>query len=92
MRPVRCEVPGYCSASIDAKQLDEWLVELDAVLGVGMQVMENSLCNWQKIRRRSCISGDEWSSRWSLSGSRQHSLDVGPCVASLERIELVETD
>ncbi len=28
--------------------LDLWLVELDGYLGVGMQVLEDSLCNWQK--------------------------------------------
>ncbi len=30
------------------RQLDAWLAELDAHLGVGMQVLEDSLCNWQK--------------------------------------------
>ena len=30
------------------RQLDRWLVELEAQLGVGMQVLEDSLCNWQK--------------------------------------------
>jgi hypothetical protein len=28
--------------------LDAWLLELDAELGVGMQVLEDALCNWQK--------------------------------------------
>jgi len=28
--------------------LDRWLVELDAQLNVGMQVLEDALCNWQK--------------------------------------------
>lgn len=28
--------------------LDRWLVELDVELRVGMQVLEDSLCNWQK--------------------------------------------
>jgi hypothetical protein len=31
-----------------AKQLDSWLIELDAQLHVGMQVLEDALCNWQK--------------------------------------------
>ena len=31
------------------KVLDEWLVELDGELGLGMQVLEDSLCNWQKF-------------------------------------------
>jgi hypothetical protein len=30
------------------KQLDSWLVDLEAELHVGMQVLEDSLCNWQK--------------------------------------------
>ena len=29
-------------------QIDQWLVELEAQLGVGMQVLEDALCNWQK--------------------------------------------
>jgi hypothetical protein len=28
--------------------VDSWLIELDAVLHVGMQVLEDALCNWQK--------------------------------------------
>jgi hypothetical protein len=31
-----------------AAKLDEWLVHLDGKLQVGMQVLEDSLCNWQK--------------------------------------------
>lgn len=31
-----------------AAKLDEWLVELDTQLNVGMQVLEDALCNWQK--------------------------------------------
>jgi hypothetical protein len=31
-----------------AKALDERLVHLDQYLGVGMQVLEDALCNWQK--------------------------------------------
>jgi hypothetical protein len=31
-----------------AAALDAWLVELDGVLDVGMQVLEDALCNWQK--------------------------------------------
>lgn len=30
------------------RQLDQQLVDLDAYLGVGMQVLEDALCNWQK--------------------------------------------
>ena len=29
-------------------QIDQWLVELEVQLGVGMQVLEDALCNWQK--------------------------------------------
>jgi hypothetical protein len=35
-----------------ASELDALLVELDGVLKVGMQVLEDSLCNWQKSPRR----------------------------------------
>ena len=31
-----------------AAELDAWLVELDARLHVGMQVLEDAICNWQK--------------------------------------------
>lgn len=34
--------------SLSKKKLDELSVELDKALGVGMQVIEDSLCNWQK--------------------------------------------
>lgn len=32
----------------DDKQLDGWLVELGGDLGVGQQVIEDAICNWQK--------------------------------------------
>jgi hypothetical protein len=35
-----------------AANLDNWLVELDSELQVGMQVLEDSLCNWQKSPSR----------------------------------------
>ncbi len=35
-----------------AAALDQWLVELDTELKVGMQVLEDSLCNWQKSPTR----------------------------------------
>lgn len=35
----------------NAQVLDRWLVELEAKLGVGMQVLEDALCNWQKSPR-----------------------------------------
>jgi hypothetical protein len=31
-----------------ATNLDKWVVQLDRKLQVGMQVLEDSLCNWQK--------------------------------------------
>lgn len=31
-----------------AADLDDWLVELDRELNVGMQVLEDAICNWQK--------------------------------------------
>jgi hypothetical protein len=31
-----------------ALDLDAWLVELEGELHVGMQVLEDALCNWQK--------------------------------------------
>jgi hypothetical protein len=31
-----------------AAELDGWLVELDGQLNIGMQVLEDALCNWQK--------------------------------------------
>lgn len=30
------------------RKLDLWLVQLGAQLNVGMQVLEDALCNWQK--------------------------------------------
>jgi hypothetical protein len=36
---------------LSALELDAWLVELEVVLKVGMQVLEDSLCNWQKSPR-----------------------------------------
>jgi hypothetical protein len=36
------------NANIRAAVLEGYLQELDTVLSVGMQVMEDSLCNWQK--------------------------------------------
>ncbi|RYG63902.1 hypothetical protein EON80_20265 [bacterium] len=39
---------GHTEDKSSDKSLDRWLVELDQKLGVGMQVLEDSLCNWQK--------------------------------------------
>ncbi len=35
-------------AAIDEALLENWITELEADLKVGMQVVEDSLCNWQK--------------------------------------------
>ena len=35
-------------AVLSATELDGWLVDLDTRLHVGMQVLEDALCNWQK--------------------------------------------
>jgi hypothetical protein len=39
---------GDPKADLSALWLDARLVDLDAYLGVGMQVLEDALCNWQK--------------------------------------------
>lgn len=39
---------GSKTARMRRRDLEGWLVELGAHLGVGMQVLEDSLCNWQK--------------------------------------------
>jgi hypothetical protein len=43
---------GEKKAARSAAVLDQWLVELDTVLKVGMQVLEDALCNWQKSHRK----------------------------------------
>ena len=43
---------GSLKANVPAKDLDTWLNELDEELGVGMQVLEDAICNWQKNPRR----------------------------------------
>lgn len=39
---------GIASADLSANWLDEQLIDLDLFLGVGMQALEDALCNWQK--------------------------------------------
>lgn len=39
---------GQAGNDIQRKTLDNWLIELDEHIGVGMQVLEDALCNWQK--------------------------------------------
>ncbi|MCH7749101.1 MAG: hypothetical protein IH939_13500, partial [Acidobacteria bacterium] len=39
---------GKKTAPLNPAELDEWLGELEVQLNVGMQVLEDALCNWQK--------------------------------------------
>ncbi len=39
---------GSKDATLNRRELEVWLAELGARLGVGMQVLEDALCNWQK--------------------------------------------
>jgi len=39
---------GQVGVDIPRKTLDSWLIELDEHINVGMQVLEDALCNWQK--------------------------------------------
>lgn len=48
LRGARLLFGGATNSNILAATLDAWLVELDSHLGLGMQVLEDSLCNWQK--------------------------------------------
>jgi hypothetical protein len=48
LRGARLLFGGSPIARLMARTLDDWIRELDDVLDVGMQVMEDSLCNWQK--------------------------------------------
>ena len=43
---------GDRTAQIWPSTLNEWLIVLEADLGVGMQVIEDALCNWQKSPRK----------------------------------------
>jgi hypothetical protein len=52
LRGARLLVDGNATSNSKAKDLDAILQQLDLLLGVGMQVMEDSICNWQKSPRR----------------------------------------
>jgi Alpha-glutamyl/putrescinyl thymine pyrophosphorylase clade 3 len=39
---------GDRHAKLSAKTLDSYLIKLDEHVQVGMQVLEDALCNWQK--------------------------------------------
>lgn len=43
---------GSPSANLTPAALEDWLAELDRRLGVGMQVLEDALCNWNKSPAR----------------------------------------
>lgn len=36
------------TAALSRQELDAWLIELDGYIKVGMETMEDALCNWQK--------------------------------------------
>ncbi len=48
LRGARLLFGGSPTASLRETALEDFLIDLDADLRVGMQVMEDSLCNWQK--------------------------------------------
>jgi len=48
LRGARLLFAGTPTAALDEAVLEAHLIDLDGVLRVGMQVMEDSLCNWQK--------------------------------------------
>jgi len=52
LRGARLLVDGDPASIGNPRSLDEILQRLDRELDVGMQVMEDSLCNWQKSPRR----------------------------------------
>ena len=48
LRGARLLFGGDPDTALAAAVLEEWLLDLDQSLGVGMEAMEDSLCNWQK--------------------------------------------
>jgi hypothetical protein len=48
LKGARLLIDGDPKSKSKAEALDEILQRLDAVINVGMQVMEDSICNWQK--------------------------------------------
>lgn len=48
LRGARLLFGGDPRAALKEAVLEAWLLDLDQHLGVGMEVMEDSLCNWQK--------------------------------------------
>ncbi len=43
---------GETSSPLPVAALESWLVQLESRLGVGMQALEDALCNWQKSPAR----------------------------------------
>ena len=52
LRGARLLVDGDPQSRANAKSLDLLLQQLDGSLNVGMQVMEDAICNWQKSPRK----------------------------------------
>lgn len=52
LRGARLLIDGDPTSTTSAKSLDMILQQLDDSLNVGMQVMEDSICNWQKSPRK----------------------------------------
>ena len=52
LRGARLLFGGVPTARLSPETLENWLGELDAELRIGMQVMEDCLCNWQKSPTR----------------------------------------
>lgn len=48
VKGARLLIGGHVDSPISPRDLQDHLNDLDAVLGIGMQAMEDSLCNWQK--------------------------------------------
>lgn len=48
LKGARLLIDGDSQSSTKASDLDPILQRLDVVLGIGMQAMEDSICNWQK--------------------------------------------
>lgn len=48
LRGARLLFAGASNAQVSGRQLDARLAEFDSHLGVGMQALEDALCNWQK--------------------------------------------
>src|SRR5262249_48133133 len=52
LRGARLLIDGDPQSHTKAEVLDKILQRLDTILDVGMQVMEDSICNWQKSPRK----------------------------------------